>query len=90
MVGIPHMAAYCASKGAVNNLARQMAIDYAKWGIGVNALAPGTVAATEMGAMLLQSDASSKAKARRLAKCPLGRFGEPKERRRLPKPRFFC
>ncbi|MGD9540334.1 SDR family NAD(P)-dependent oxidoreductase [Methylocystis sp.] len=79
MVGIPNMAAYCASKGALNNLARQMAIDYAKWGIRVNALAPGTVAATEMGAMLLQSDASPEAKARRLAKYPLGRFGEPKE-----------
>jgi NADP-dependent 3-hydroxy acid dehydrogenase YdfG len=47
------------------------------------ALAPGTVAATEMGAMLLQSDASPEAKARRLAKYPLGRFGEPK-------PRSFC
>ena len=54
MVGIPGMAAYCASKGAVNNLTRQMAIDYAKWGIRVNAIAAGTVASTEMGAMLLQ------------------------------------
>ena len=40
---------------------------------------PGTVASTEMGAMLLKSDASPEAQARRLAKYPLGRFGEPRE-----------
>ena len=79
MVGIPTMAAYCASKGAVINLTRQMAIDYAKWGVRVNVVAAGTVASTEMGSMLLRSDASPEAQARRLAKYPLGRFGEPRE-----------
>jgi NAD(P)-dependent dehydrogenase (short-subunit alcohol dehydrogenase family) len=79
IVGIPAMAAYCASKGAVNNLTRQMAVDYASKGIRVNAIAPGTVAATAMGATLLKSDASPEARARRLAKYPLGRFGEPGE-----------
>jgi NAD(P)-dependent dehydrogenase (short-subunit alcohol dehydrogenase family) len=39
IVGIPGMAAYCAAKGAVNNLSRQMAIDYARWRIRVNAIA---------------------------------------------------
>jgi NAD(P)-dependent dehydrogenase (short-subunit alcohol dehydrogenase family) len=79
MVGIPNMAAYCASKGAVINLTRQMAIDYAKWGIRVNVVAAGTVASTEMGAMLLRRDATPEARARRLAKYPLGRFGEPRD-----------
>ncbi|MGC1860793.1 MAG: glucose 1-dehydrogenase [Methylocystis sp.] len=79
LVGIPAMAAYCASKGAVNNLTRQMAVDYAKWGIRVNAVAPGTVASTAMGVMLLKSDADQQAQARRLAKYPIGRFGEPEE-----------
>jgi len=78
-VGIPTMAAYCASKGAVISLTRQMAIDYAKSGVRVNVVAAGTVAATEMGAMLLTSDASPEAQARRLAKYPLGRFGEPQD-----------
>ena len=78
-VGIPTMAAYCASKGAVISLTRQMAIDYAKSGVRVNVVAAGTVAATEMGAMLLRSDASPEAQARRLAKYPLGRFGEPQD-----------
>jgi NAD(P)-dependent dehydrogenase (short-subunit alcohol dehydrogenase family) len=79
VVGIPAMAAYCASKGAVNNLTRQMAVDYAAWDVRVNAVAPGTVASTARGAMLLKSDASPEAQARRLAKYPLGRFGEPGE-----------
>jgi NAD(P)-dependent dehydrogenase (short-subunit alcohol dehydrogenase family) len=56
-----------------------MAVDYAKWGIRVNAVAPGTVASTAMGAMLLKSDADQQAQARRLAKYPIGRFGEPEE-----------
>lgn len=79
LVGIPAMAAYCASKGAVTNLTRQMAVDYAKWGIRVNAVAPGTVADTAMGAMLLASDCDHDAKAKRLSKYPLGRFGRAEE-----------
>lgn len=79
MAGIPNMAAYCAAKGAVIGLTRQMAADYAKNGIRVNAVCPGTVASTEMGAQLLGSDTSPEVQARRLAKYPIGRFGEPQE-----------
>jgi NAD(P)-dependent dehydrogenase (short-subunit alcohol dehydrogenase family) len=41
--GNPGFAAYCASKGAVVNFTRQVAIDYASCGINVNAVAPGFV-----------------------------------------------
>lgn len=41
IVGDPGYAAYCASKGAVVTLVRQMAVDYAKDGIRVNGVAPG-------------------------------------------------
>lgn len=40
--------AYCASKGAISNLTREMAIEYAPFGINVNAIAPGFFR-TELG-----------------------------------------
>jgi NAD(P)-dependent dehydrogenase (short-subunit alcohol dehydrogenase family) len=78
-VGIPAMAAYCAAKGAVASLTRQMAADYSGRGIRVNAICPGTVASTEMGQQLLGHNDSPEARQRRLAKYPLGRFGAPDE-----------
>lgn len=79
LVGIPGMAAYCAAKGAIVNLTRQMAAEYARHGVRVNCVCPGTVAATSMGQALLGSDTSAEAMARRLARYPLGRFGQPEE-----------
>jgi meso-butanediol dehydrogenase/(S,S)-butanediol dehydrogenase/diacetyl reductase len=43
LVGVPGLAAYCASKGAVTNLTRAMALDHAHEGIRVNAVCPGAV-----------------------------------------------
>lgn len=77
VVGIPNMAAYCAAKGAIVNLSRQMAADYARYGVRVNCVCPGTVADTAMGRSLLGSDTSEEAMNRRLAKYPIGRFGTP-------------
>jgi NAD(P)-dependent dehydrogenase (short-subunit alcohol dehydrogenase family) len=79
MVGVPGMAAYCAAKGAIINLTRQMAIDYSKLGVRVNCVSPGTIAETAMGKSLLGSDTSEEAMNRRLAKYPIGRFGKPGE-----------
>ncbi len=43
LVGTGGLAAYCASKGAVTNLTRAMAIDHASEGIRINAVCPGAV-----------------------------------------------
>ncbi len=43
MFGEPALAAYTASKAAVVNLTRQMAIDFARDGIRVNCVCPGWV-----------------------------------------------
>ncbi len=77
MVGIPAMAAYCAAKGAIVNLTRQMAADYSSKGVRVNVVNPGTVATTDMGKQLLGSDMDPETLTKRLAKYPMGRFGEP-------------
>ena len=77
LVGIPTMAAYCAAKGAIVNLTRQMGVEYAKYGVRVNCVCPGTVSTTAMGRSLLGSDTSEEAINKRLAKYPIGRFGTP-------------
>ncbi len=41
--GIPTQGAYAASKGALHQMTRQMAVEYAKHGIRVNTIACGTV-----------------------------------------------
>lgn len=43
LVGTGQAAAYCASKGAVENLTRQVAVDYGGKGIRCNAVAPGVI-----------------------------------------------
>ena len=48
LLGTGAAASYCASRGAVTNLTRQLAVDYAKQNINVNAIAPGTIATTAM------------------------------------------
>ena len=44
LIGLKEEPAYCASKGAVVNLTRQLAIDFGKKGVNVNAVCPGFMA----------------------------------------------
>jgi glucose 1-dehydrogenase len=43
MIGAPGHVAYCTAKGGVVNLTRQVAVDFARRGIIVNAIAPGKI-----------------------------------------------
>jgi NAD(P)-dependent dehydrogenase (short-subunit alcohol dehydrogenase family) len=79
LVGIPNMAAYCASKAAVIGLTKQMAIDYIGQGIRVNCICPGMIADTDMGRQILGTDMSDEAMKKRLSKYPIGRFGKSEE-----------
>jgi NAD(P)-dependent dehydrogenase (short-subunit alcohol dehydrogenase family) len=56
VVGLRNEASYCASKGAVANLTRALALEYGKERIAVNALAPGMVA-TAMGRPFIEDPA---------------------------------
>jgi NAD(P)-dependent dehydrogenase (short-subunit alcohol dehydrogenase family) len=42
-LGLPGLAAYSATKGALVSLARAMSTDYARLGIRINAVSPGTI-----------------------------------------------
>ena len=46
LVGIAQQGAYCVTKGAVVQLTRQMAVEYASRGVRVNAVAPGAIETT--------------------------------------------
>ncbi len=73
MVGIPDHAAYCASKGALDQLTRVMAIELGPHQIRVNSVNP-TVVLTPMGEMAW---ADPKKRSAMLAKIPLGKFAMP-------------
>lgn len=83
LIGAPLAPAYCASKGGLVNLTRQLAVDYGPRGLRVNAVCPGYVD-TDMGgrrAQLPPQEAAS-ALARREAGAalqPLGRQARPAE-----------
>ena len=76
VMAIPTIASYNASKGAINQLTRVMALSLAEHGIRVNAVAPGTIATELARQAVLGSD---EARQRILSRTPLKRLGEPGE-----------
>jgi len=66
-------APYAASKGAIRQLVKALAIDWAPWGIRVNAVGPGYIR-TELTRPLHEDPAFS---ASIVGHTPLGRWGEP-------------
>jgi NAD(P)-dependent dehydrogenase (short-subunit alcohol dehydrogenase family) len=74
VIGHPGMPVYCAAKGGMMSLTRQLAIDYGKEGVRVNSLCPGaTLSPRVKGYMdkgLVDAEATRKlATLERLAEC---------------------
>ena len=78
-VGFANDAAYCASKGAVHALTRQMALDYARDGIRVNCVAPGFIETEQVRVYIDGHDDPEAAEREVVAAHPLGRMGRPEE-----------
>jgi NAD(P)-dependent dehydrogenase (short-subunit alcohol dehydrogenase family) len=74
-VGGERLSAYAASKGAVRQLARSLALEWAAGGVRVNCIAPSYVE-TEMTEGLRQNEFH---RDRLLAGIPVGRFGTTDE-----------
>ncbi len=71
----PHFASYCASKGGVKMLTRDLAIELAPFNITVNSIAPGAIE-TPINARLLHDPVKLKAL---LENIPLQRLGKPED-----------
>ncbi|HEV8131534.1 MAG TPA: SDR family oxidoreductase [Acidobacteriota bacterium] len=74
-VGLFEVAAYCASKAAVANLTRNLGTEWCRFGVNVNAIAPG-VFPTPLNAGLLEGTARGREYTMRI---PMGRFGKVEE-----------
>jgi gluconate 5-dehydrogenase len=75
VVADPLSAPYAATKGAVVQLTRTCAVEWAKHGIRVNAIGPGYVRTRMTAPALGEPDTLRKV----LAATPLGRVGEPED-----------
>ncbi|MEM2319182.1 MAG: SDR family oxidoreductase [Candidatus Bathyarchaeia archaeon] len=73
IVGSPGLSCYCASKGAVIQLTKVAAIEYAKQGIRVVAIAPGPTDTPLLEGLLRENPNMVK------ARVPLGRLASPEE-----------
>ncbi len=75
-IGAANETSYCASKGAIIQLTKALALEWAKYNINVNAVAPGYIY-TDMSAQAY--DKSKELKDKILNVIPLKRVGRPEE-----------
>ena len=79
MVGLANQAAYCASKGALVQLTRQLAVEYAERGIRVNAVAPGAIDTRFLARHLDAQPDRVRAEAEVNKAHPMARYAQPRE-----------
>ena len=75
LAGDPASVVYSASKAAVINLTRALAVDHAREGVRVNCICPGAIDTPPVGRMLAADGARERAGAHHA----LGRIGRPEE-----------
>ncbi len=80
-IGVPRRFAYCATKGAVIAMTKQLAVDYVKEGIRCNAICPGTVYSPFVEGYVERFHKDTKEQTIRElhARQPIGRMGRPEE-----------
>jgi NAD(P)-dependent dehydrogenase (short-subunit alcohol dehydrogenase family) len=79
LLGNPVLASYCASKGGLVLLTKQMALDYAADGIRVNCLCPGFTQTEMLETYLQKQDNPDAARKMFADMAPLRRIGTPEE-----------
>ena len=81
LIAVERRFAYCVSKGAVLEMTRALAIDYARDGIRANAICPGTVDTPMIRGYVRKyfGDEYEETVAQLHDRQPVGRMGEPNE-----------
>jgi NAD(P)-dependent dehydrogenase (short-subunit alcohol dehydrogenase family) len=79
LVGIPGQAPYAPSKGAVVEMTRQLAVEYARRGVRVNCVCPGTVDTPVLRRAMAMSADPQAFLDMLVAGHPIGRIGRPEE-----------
>ncbi len=79
LVGFSGWSAYAAAKGAINALTRQAAVDYSKYNIRINAVAPGTINTAMNVRIYAEAEDGEALKRYWVSRHVAGRFGEPEE-----------
>lgn len=74
-LGTPYQLHVSAAKAGVDALTRNLAVEWGRYGIRVNAIAPGPIEDTEGMSRLVPAEVKEKLK----RKIPLGRFGRIKD-----------
>jgi glucose 1-dehydrogenase len=74
-LSFPHFATYCASKGGIKMLTRNLAVELAPLGITINNVAPGAIE-TPINTKILNNPQQLGALIKNI---PLGRLGKPEE-----------
>ena len=80
-IGVPRRFAYCATKGAVIAMTKQLSVDYVKQGIRCNAICPGTVYSPFVEGYVerFHKDTKEQTIQELHARQPIGRMGRPEE-----------
>jgi len=80
-IGVARRFAYCATKGAVIAMTRELSVDYVKDGIRCNAICPGTVYTPFVEGYVERFHADTKEQTIQElhARQPIGRMGRPEE-----------
>jgi NAD(P)-dependent dehydrogenase (short-subunit alcohol dehydrogenase family) len=76
VIGLGGRSTYGISKGGIVQMTRMLAVEWAPYGIRVNAIAPGTVETPSRAAVFKADPARREAMMRRV---PMGRFGTAEE-----------
>jgi NAD(P)-dependent dehydrogenase (short-subunit alcohol dehydrogenase family) len=78
-VGFEKFCAYCASKGAIVQLTRAMALEYAKHGIRVNCVCPGAVDTPMLDREMALFSNPEESRKKVVTDHPIGRMAKPEE-----------